>query len=191
MDLFEDISRTFEIPFHREWSAQEIRSMEESEFLAATESLEQFYNEVLITETERWPQLPTVRAQYIHFYTQVARFIRTVRPEVYFNLVNGAGKSSPLYVLEFITAAVHEPYIPYYPVDFMKALSREQAQEYIGDLLHAGEMLVFIYGKIHPVPMFLLSYFSMFLTKRPVETKDFQKYHGQHYGSTNTPQILN
>ena len=40
MDLFEDISRTFEIPFHREWSAQEIRSMEESEFLAATESLE-------------------------------------------------------------------------------------------------------------------------------------------------------
>ena len=81
---------------------------------------------------------------------------------------------------------MHEPYIPYYPVDFMKALSREQAQEYIGDLLHAGEMLVFIYGKIHPVPMFLLSYFSMFLTKRPVETKDFQKYHGQHYGSTNT-----
>ena len=44
-------------------------------FLAATESLEQFCNEDLITETERWPQLPTVRAQYIHFYTQVARFI--------------------------------------------------------------------------------------------------------------------
>ncbi len=80
MDLFEDISRTFEIPFHREWSAQEIRSMEESEFLAATESLEQFCNEVLITETEQGPQLPTVRAQYIHFYTQVARFIRTVHP---------------------------------------------------------------------------------------------------------------
>lgn len=190
MDLFEDISITFEIPFHREWSAQEIRSMEESEFLAATESLEQFCNEVLITETKRGPQLPTVRAQYIHFYTQVARFIRTVHPVVYFNLVNGAGKSSPLYVLEFITAAVHAPYIPYYPVDFMKALFREQAQGYIGDLLHAGEMLVFIYGKIHPVPMFLLSYFSMFLTKRPGETKDFQKYHGQHDGST-TPQILN
>ena len=78
---------------------------------------------------ERGPQLPTVRAQYIHFYTQVARFIRTVHPVVYFNLVNGAGKSSPLYVLEFITAAVHAPYIPYYPVDFMKALSREQAQD--------------------------------------------------------------